>query len=61
MTPDINDFRAVITLVSLLAFLGIVAWAYSARRKRGFDEAAHSVLDETDEQGGQASVRGGKK
>jgi cytochrome c oxidase cbb3-type subunit 4 len=38
---DINDFRAWHTLVSLLIFIGIVAWAYSKRRKTSFDEAAN--------------------
>jgi len=59
--PDINDLRAAITVASLLAFLGIVAWAYSARRKRGFDQAARSILDESDEQGRQAGAMGEEK
>lgn len=43
---ELNDLRALITLVSFLSFLGIVAWAYSGRRKTQFDEAAQSVLRE---------------
>jgi cytochrome c oxidase cbb3-type subunit 4 len=58
MMPDINDIRSVLTLVSLAAFLGIVVWAYSARRKPGFDVAAQSVLDEDDEQEMLAQARG---
>lgn len=38
---DVNDLRSVITLLSLLAFVGIVVWAYGARRKDRFDEAAN--------------------
>lgn len=30
------------TVVGFLAFLGIVAWAWSARRKQAFDEAANA-------------------
>ena len=37
---DINSIRALITVVSFAAFLGIVFWAWSAKRKAAFDEAA---------------------
>jgi cytochrome c oxidase cbb3-type subunit IV len=37
---DINDLRSIFTVVSLLIFIGIVAWAWSKRNKRDFDEAA---------------------
>ncbi|MCB1358652.1 MAG: CcoQ/FixQ family Cbb3-type cytochrome c oxidase assembly chaperone [Rhodocyclaceae bacterium] len=37
---DINDIRSILTLLGLLCFLGICAWAYSSAAKRGFDEAA---------------------
>ena len=37
---DINDLRSIVTLVSFLTFLGIVAWAWSKRNKDRFDEAA---------------------
>jgi cytochrome c oxidase cbb3-type subunit 4 len=37
---EINDLRSAVTVVSLLTFLGIVAWAWSRRNKAGFDEAA---------------------
>lgn len=37
---DINDLRSIVTLVSLLTFLGIVAWAWSRRNKDRFEEAA---------------------
>jgi cytochrome c oxidase cbb3-type subunit IV len=45
---DINDVRSLITVVSLVAFLGIVAWAYGSKRKARFEQAARSVLDEDD-------------
>ena len=41
---DINDFRGVITVVLLIAFLGIWAWAWSKRRKKDFDESARLPL-----------------
>jgi cytochrome c oxidase cbb3-type subunit 4 len=37
---DINDLRVVITIVTFVAFIGIVALAYSRKRKHDFDEAA---------------------
>jgi cytochrome c oxidase cbb3-type subunit 4 len=37
---DLNDLRSVVTLVLFLVFLGIVAWAWSARRGPGFEAAA---------------------
>mgnify|MGYP003560460297 FL=1 len=43
---DINDFRSVITVLGLLCFLGICAWAFSKRARSGFDEAARLPLTE---------------
>lgn len=37
---DVNTFRGLITLVAMLAFLGVVWWAYSAVNRRRFEEDA---------------------
>lgn len=37
---DINTVRGLATLIVLVAFVGICWWAYSPKRKKGFDEAA---------------------
>jgi cytochrome c oxidase cbb3-type subunit 4 len=38
---DINDLRSIMTVVSLLTFLGIVWWAYGVKgNKQRFEEAA---------------------
>lgn len=37
---EIGTVRGVITLFVMLAFLGLVYWAYSKRRKADFDEMA---------------------
>jgi cytochrome c oxidase cbb3-type subunit 4 len=37
---EINDLRSIYTVISLLVFVGIVAWAWSNRNKASFDEAA---------------------
>ena len=39
------------TVLSFLAFLGIVAWAYSKRRRPAFDEAANAPFALPDEAG----------
>ena len=36
----INDLRVIVTVLSLMTFGGIVAWAMSRRNKSRFDEAA---------------------
>ncbi len=38
---DINDLRSIVTVISLLTFLGIVAWAWSRRN--------HFKMNEQDE------------
>ena len=37
---DINDLRSIVTVLSMLAFIGIVVWALSRSNKARFDEAA---------------------
>ena len=37
---DVNDFRSIVTVISLMVFLGIVWWAWSKRNQARFDEAA---------------------
>ncbi len=34
------------TLLAMVAFLAVVAWAWSSRRKKGFDAAARLPLEE---------------
>ena len=40
MNLDVNDLRVAVTVMSFLAFIGIVVWALSRRNLAGFDEAA---------------------
>jgi cytochrome c oxidase cbb3-type subunit 4 len=37
---DVNLLRIAVTLLSLAAFVGIVLWSLSRRRREAFDEAA---------------------
>jgi cytochrome c oxidase cbb3-type subunit 4 len=43
---DIGTVRGLVTLVVMLAFIGLVAWAYSKRRKADFDEMAQMPFRE---------------
>lgn len=36
----------IVTAILLAAFLGLVAWAWSKRRKRDFNEASQLPLEE---------------
>ena len=38
---DINTLRGITTALALIAFIGVVIWAWSKRRKKDFDEAAN--------------------
>ena len=39
---DINDLRSIVTVVSLMTFLGVVWWAYGLKsNKQRFEEAAN--------------------
>lgn len=47
---DLNDLRALWTVLSFAAFLAIVWWAYSSKRKARFEEAARLPLDDDSDQ-----------
>ena len=42
-------------VVSFVAFVGVVVWAYSGRRKRAFDDAANAPFALPDDAGGVAA------
>jgi cytochrome c oxidase cbb3-type subunit IV len=42
----INTLRIAATLACLATFLGILWWAYSARNRSDFDEAARIPFDQ---------------
>ena len=39
---DIGTIRGIGTAVVFIAFIGVVLWAYSSKRKKSFDEAANA-------------------
>jgi len=38
---DVNDLRNAVMLLLFVAFIGVVAWAWSRRNQKRFDEAAN--------------------
>lgn len=45
MDIDITTLRIAATVVSFLAFIGILVWAFARRNRDGFDEAAQIPFD----------------
>ncbi len=56
---DYGTLRGVITIVVMVTFVGIFAWAYSSSRKKQFDDAANLVF--SDEKPATASNDSGDK
>ena len=47
MNPiDIGSIQSAVTLFSFVAFVGIVAWAWSGRRRGEFSEASRIPLED---------------
>jgi len=46
---DINLIRSIVTVAALVAFLGIVWWAYSPARRQRMEQAGRSVLEEQEQ------------
>lgn len=47
---DVTIFRSLITVLCFVAFIAIVFWAYSARQRERFDEAANLPFADDDMQ-----------
>ncbi len=48
LNMDVNTLRVAVTLLSLVAFVGIVCWAWSRKNAAAFAEAAQMPLMEDD-------------
>ena len=46
MSWDYGVIGSIFTVLVLVFFIGIVAWAFSKKSKAGFDEAANLVFDD---------------
>ncbi len=51
--PGYSFYSSLMTVVMLVVFLGIVAWAYSGKRRAAFDDAARVPLDDDAQEGGR--------
>ncbi|MDD5296645.1 MAG: cbb3-type cytochrome c oxidase subunit 3 [Rhodocyclaceae bacterium] len=49
----LNGMRSAVTVVSFLVFIGIVAWAYSSRRGKAYEEAANLPFQHDEELPGE--------
>jgi cytochrome c oxidase cbb3-type subunit 4 len=56
---DINDVRGLGTIFALIAFLGIIAWAYSSSRKKRFEDDGDMIFK--DEEMAQRSAESERK
>lgn len=43
---DLGTLRSLVTVISMVMFVGIVWWAYSRRNQDRFDEAARLPLSD---------------
>ncbi|MDZ7828651.1 MAG: cbb3-type cytochrome c oxidase subunit 3 [Halofilum sp. (in: g-proteobacteria)] len=48
------------TGILILVFIGIVLWAWSSRRRKDFEEAAHLPLEDEDVRGEKKEQGNGK-
>ena len=48
---DSGTASGVMTAILIVVFIGIIAWAYSGRRRHDFEEAARLPLDDEDAPG----------
>ncbi len=45
---DNTTIQSIWTVLVFITFIGIIFWAYSGARKKEFDAAANSILEEDD-------------
>jgi len=43
---DVNIVRIAVLLITFVAFLGIVAWAYWPSRRRDLEQQGRSILED---------------
>lgn len=58
MNMETEWMRSMMTVVAFVTFIGIVWWAWSARKQGDFEMAARSVLDDHD---GDDGSQGGRR
>ncbi|WP_070887087.1 CcoQ/FixQ family Cbb3-type cytochrome c oxidase assembly chaperone [Pseudomonas sp. D1-3] len=56
---DIGTIRGIGTAVVLIAFIAVVLWAYSSKRKSSFDEAANLPFADEPQSASQQDQKAG--
>jgi cytochrome c oxidase cbb3-type subunit 4 len=51
MSMDVDDLRVAVTLLSFVAFIGVMVWAWSRRNQGRFAEAAMLPFADHEEAG----------
>lgn len=46
MEFDVNILRSLVTVVSFLTFIGIIAWAYARKNTSDFEKAANLPFEQ---------------
>lgn len=46
---DITNLHSLVTVLAVLAFAGIVAYAYGNKRKQHFEALGRAILDDNDD------------
>jgi cytochrome c oxidase cbb3-type subunit 4 len=55
---DVNDLRSITTLLMFVVFVGIVVWAWAAKRRTSFDDAAQlPFMDDLPNAGAQGEKK----
>ena len=57
---DAGTVHGIWTAVLLIVFIGIVAWAWSSKRKRDFDEAARLPLEDDEPTEDESDSKGSR-
>ena len=52
---EVEWMRSMMTVIAFATFIAIVAWAWSARKRGDFDQAAHSILIDNDRERSQSA------
>jgi cytochrome c oxidase cbb3-type subunit IV len=57
---ELNLLRSLVTLISFVAFVGIVYWAFSRKNRARFDDAANLPFADDDAAASRADSGAGK-
>lgn len=53
---DVNELRSIVTVLSMLGFAGIVAWAWAGSNRERFEKAKKlPFADKSDDAAGESS------